>query len=206
MPEFRFLLDGYRRFRDTSYRTQRDRWETLASGQEPPVMIVACCDSRVDPATIFDTEPGQAFIVRNVANIVPPFDTDGGPHGVSAAIEFAVQALQVRHIVVMGHGACGGVKAALERRDETHRHESFIADWIALLADARDRVVARDPEDPQLELEFEGVKTSLRNLRSFPYVAEREASGSLKLHGCHFSIAEGRLYLLDEYRGEFTPV
>lgn len=206
MPEFQVLLDGYRRFQNQEYQVQRDRWERLATGQEPPVMIIACCDSRVDPATIFDTEPGQAFVVRNVANIVPPFDPGGGVHGVSAAVEFAVQALGIRHIVVMGHGACGGIKAALDRRDETHRHESFLANWIALLSSARDRVASRQVEDPQLALELEGIRMSLGNLRGFPYVADKERQGALKLHGCHFAIAEGRLSLLDEAEDVFRPV
>src|SRR6476661_11187324 len=105
MPEFAALLRGYRRFRSNGYRDQHRRWETLAEGQEPPVMIIGCCDSRVDPATIFDTEPGQAFILRNIANLVPPFELGGGLHGVSSALEFGVSHLEVEHIVIMGHGS-----------------------------------------------------------------------------------------------------
>ena len=194
MPEFRALLSGYHRFRSGSYREQRRRWESLATGQEPPVMIIGCCDSRVDPATIFDTEPGQAFILRNVANLVPPYEQGGGLHGVSAALEFGVTKLHVRHIVVMGHGACGGITAALGGHGDPDR--TFIDKWIGLL----------DPADPQRALELEGVKTSLANLRSFPSVAEREQAGELKLHGCHFAIAEGRLWELDEASGEFHEI
>ncbi|HVM37328.1 MAG TPA: carbonic anhydrase [Sphingomicrobium sp.] len=206
MPGFAELLDGYRRFRGQEYHLHRERWQQLASGQEPPAMIVACCDSRVEPATIFDTKPGQAFVLRNVANIVPPFEVGGGLHGASAAVEFAVLMLKVRHIVVMGHGACGGVKAALQGGDHGAPGESFVDGWIRVLDGARQRVLDANPEDPQLALELEGVKTSLRNLRSFPYVAEREAAGLLKLHGCHFSIAEGRLQVLDEAEDVFRPV
>lgn len=206
MPEFRALLQGYHRFRHDRYDAERRRWATLATGQAPPVMIIGCCDSRVDPATIFDTEPGQAFILRNVANLVPPFEQGGGLHGVSAALEFAVTKLEVRHIVVMGHGACGGVAAALQGGDQGLPGASFIDSWIALLDEARDRVVSATPADPQRELELEGVKTSLANLRSFPFVAEREQAGSLKLHGCHFAIAEGRLWELDESSGRFHEV
>ena len=204
MSEFKALLWGYHRFRAGRYETERRRWETLAEGQSPAVMIIGCCDSRVDPATIFDTRPGQAFILRNVANLVPPFEQGGGLHGVSAALEFAVTKLEVKHIVVMGHGACGGVSAALAGHGEPDR--IFIDKWIGLLDDARDRVIAAQPEDPQHALELEGVKVSLDNLRTFPFVAEREAAGQLKLHGCWLAIAEGTLYELDESAGQFRPV
>jgi carbonic anhydrase len=204
MPEFRALLSGYRRFRSGSYREQRRRWEELASGQEPPVMIIGCCDSRVDPATIFDLRPGQAFILRNVANLVPPFEQGGGLHGVSAALEFAVTKLGVKHVVVMGHGACGGVSAALS--GEAKRDAVFIDDWIGLLDTARERVLAAQPEDPQRALELESVRVSLANLRTFPFVAEREAAGQLRLHGCWFAIHEGTLYELHEEKEGFAPV
>jgi carbonic anhydrase len=204
MPEFRALLGGYHRFRSGPYREQRRRWEELATGQEPPVMIIGCCDSRVDPATIFDTRPGQAFILRNVANLVPPHEAGGGLHGVSAALEFAVKKLEVKHVVVMGHGACGGVAAALS--GEGKRDAEYIDDWIGLLDEARDRVLAQPQEDPQRALELESVKVSLRNLRTFPFVAEREAAGQLKIHGCFFAIAEGTLYELHEPSGRFLAV
>jgi carbonic anhydrase len=204
VPEFRALLRGYDRFRTDRYEAERRRWASLATGQAPPVMIIGCCDSRVDPATIFDTEPGQAFILRNVANLVPPFEQGGGLHGVSAALEFAVTKLKVRHIVVMGHGSCGGVTAALQGGDQGMAGPSFIDGWIALLDSAVERV--RDAQDPQRALELEGVRTSLANLRTFPFVAEREAAGELKLHGSYFAIADGRLWELDEESGEFHQV
>ena len=204
MPEFKALLRGYHRFRAHGYSDQRRRWDALAEGQEPPVMIIGCCDSRVDPAILFDTVPGQAFILRNVANLVPPFEQGGGLHGVSAALEFAVTKLKVKHVVVMGHGACGGVSAALAGHGEPDR--IFIDKWIGLLDEARDKVVADAPADPQHALELEGVKVSLRNLRTFPFVAEREAAGELKVHGCWFAIAEGCLYELDEAADEFRAV
>lgn len=206
MPAFEVLLDGYRRFRANEYHTHRRRWEELANGQEPPVMLIGCCDSRVEPTRIFDTSPGQMFVLRNVANIVPPYEQGGGLHGVSAAIEFAVLSLEVKHVVVMGHGACGGIKAALEGGDHGAPGHTFIDSWIAVLNQARERVLAANPADPQLELEFEGVKTGLANLRTFPFVADREQAGELKLHGAHFSIADGRLCVLDEAEGSFRPV
>jgi len=201
MSEYQALLSGYRRFRAGRYEAERRRWVSLAGGQAPAVMIIGCCDSRVDPATIFDTEPGQVFILRNVANLVPPFEQGSGLHGVSAALEFGVTKLNVGHIVVMGHGACGGVTAALGGHGDPDR--TFIDRWIALLDPALERVRTNDPQDPQWALELEGVKTSLDNLRTFPFVAEREATGELQLHGCHFAIAEGRLWELDQATGKF---
>lgn len=202
MPEFKALLDGYRRFRTNEYHTHRKRWERLADGQEPPIMIIGCCDSRVEPATIFDTEPGQTFVLRNVANLVPPYEVGGGFHGASAAIEFAVVHLKVRHIVVLGHGACGGVTAALKgvHRDST---ATFIDDWVSILEPACERVLASGAKDPQRALELEAIRTSLSNLRTFPFVSEREDQGHLKLHGAFFAIADGDLHVLDETSGQF---
>lgn len=204
MSEYRALLQGYSRFRSDRYETERRRWASLATGQSPPVMIIGCCDSRVDPATIFDTEPGQAFILRNVANLVPTFEEGGGRHGVSSALEFAVAKLHIRHIVVMGHGACGGVAAALGGHGEPDR--IFIDSWISLLDPALERVRQSGAEDPQRALELEGIRTSLVNLRTFPFVAERERAGELQLHGCYFAIADGRLWELDEATGSFEQV
>lgn len=206
MPEFRKLLEGYGRFRAHHYHDERKRWAELAEGQEPPVMIIACCDSRVDPATIFDTQPGQAFVLRNVANLVPPYETDGGLHGASAAIEFGVRHLGVRHIVVMGHGACGGIRAALQEHAMEVSGDTFIGNWIRVLNPARDRVLANPAiTDKQHGLELEAVRLSLANLRTFPFITQREAAGELKLHGCHFAIAEGQLFVLDEDEAGFYP-
>jgi carbonic anhydrase len=135
---------------------------------------------------------------------VPPFETGGGLHGASAAIEFGVLGLEVKHIVVVGHGQCGGIKAALEHSNPASGQNIFIDDWMGIVSDARDAVLARAPVDPQRALEMEAVKVSLHNLRTFPFIAEREASGELKLHGAWFAIAEGSLYVLDEDSGEFT--
>jgi carbonic anhydrase len=205
MPEFRTLLEGYGRFREGNYIAQKQRWRELAEGQEPPIMVIGCCDSRVDPATIFDTEPGQMFTLRNVANLVPPYETGGGLHGASAAIEFAVVHLKVRHILVLGHGACGGVAAALKGGDQGLPGPSFIDSWISILDEARARVLASGAEDLQHALELEGVKASLGNLRSFPFIRAREEEGSLKLHGAFFAIRDGVLHILDEESGKFAP-
>ena len=204
MPEFNTLVAGYQRFRSESYLKQKSRYDELANeGQAPPVMIISCCDSRVDPATVFDTVPGQVFALRNVANLVPPFELGGGLHGVSAAIEFGVLGLEVRHIVVLGHAQCGGIKASLSGSDLVKNGPSFVDKWMGLISEARDKILAAESQDPQHDLELETVKVSLANLRSFPFIAEREKAGTLKLHGAYFGIAEGRLHILDETTGQF---
>ena len=173
-------------------------------------MVIACSDSRVDPATIFDSNPGEMFVVRNVAALVPPYQPDDNHHGVSAALEFAVTQLQVREIVVMGHGFCGGCDAALTRRFDRARDGEghFIAHWIGLLDDARDAVLARHPGELDRrafrEMEMEGVLISLRNLRTFPYVAELEAAGKLAVHGAWFDISTGELWVMDNETGDFS--
>ncbi len=205
MPEFTALVEGYHRFRSDAYVRQKARFDALASdGQSPPIMVISCCDSRVDPATVFDTVPGQVFALRNVANLVPPYETGGGLHGVSAAIEFGVLGLKVRHIVVLGHAQCGGIKASLAGGDIGHTGHSFIESWVDIIREVRDDVLARSPVDPQRELELESIKVSLSNLRSFPFIADLEGGGRLKLHGAYFGIADGILHVLDEVSGSFT--
>jgi carbonic anhydrase len=211
MAGFDDLLLGYRRFRDSGWARERERWSDLAEGQNPEVMVIACSDSRVDPATIFDARPGEMFVVRNVAALVPPYQPDSNYHGVSAALEFAVTQLRVREIVVMGHGFCGGCAASLTREFDDARHGEghFIAHWIDLLDEARDRVLAdHDTLDRAAfqAMELEGVRISLRNLRTFPWVAQREQEGALTLRGSFFSIADGCLHLLDDEAGTFRPV
>ena len=211
MTDFADMLQGYHRFRDTGWAQQRERWTELNEGRSPRVMVIACSDSRVDPAQIFDTNPGEIFVVRNVAALVPPFETTPGRHGVSAALEFAVQVLKVGEIVVMGHGKCGGCKAALSHdlKDAPPGEGGFIHHWIELLDDARERVVAqygeRRDRDAERAMEQEGVKVSLANLRSFPCVRQKEKAGDLKLIGSFFAIADGELHLLDEATGAFSP-
>ncbi|QPQ55687.1 carbonic anhydrase [Allosphingosinicella flava] len=209
MADFNALIAGYHRFTEGRYREERDRWAELAEGQSPKVMVIACSDSRVDPSQLFDASPGEMFVVRNVANLVPPFETGGGRHGVSAALEFAVTQLNVEEIVVMGHGSCGGVHAALSRRFDGAEpgDGGFIAHWIDLLDEARDRIAAEHGEGPEAirALELETVKVSIANLRTFPFIPEREAAGRLTIHGAYFAIADGMLHVLDETTGRFSP-
>jgi carbonic anhydrase len=211
MPYLSKLIEGYRRFREKDWARERERWAELAEGQSPKVMILSCADSRTDPAQIFDARPGEMFVVRNIAALAPPYETSRGYHGVSAALEFAVTQLKVGEILVMGHGLCGGCAAALTGQfDDTEPGQGhFIADWVHMLNGARDKVRAQHAELDRsafLEMEREAVKISLSNLRTFPWIADREQAGELKLHGAHFSIAEGRLYVLDEAEVEFRPV
>jgi carbonic anhydrase len=210
MAHLQRLIEGYRRFREQDWAAERERWAEMAEGQSPKVMILSCADSRVDPAHIFDANPGEMFVVRNIAALAPPYETSPGHHGVSAALEFAVTQIRVAEILVMGHGLCGGCAAALTGRfdDTEHGEGHFIADWVRMLDGARDKVRAHHRELDRgafLEMEREAVKVSLANLRTFPWIAERERAGELKLHGAHFWIAEGRLYVLDEAEDEFRP-
>ncbi len=210
MPYLNDLIEGYRRFRQQDWARERERWTELAEGQNPQVMILSCADSRVDPAHIFDARPGEMFVVRNIAALAPPYETSRGFHGVSAALEFAVTQLNVGEILVLGHGLCGGCAAALTGQfDDTEPGEGhFIADWVRMLSNARDQVRSHHSELDRKafeEMEREAVKVSLMNLRTFPWIREREDAGDLMLHGAHFAIAEGRLYILDEAEETFRP-
>ncbi len=211
MPEFARLLEGYRRFRAGAWPQQRARFEQLAhEGQAPKLLVIACSDSRVDPAQIFDVDPGEIFVIRNIAALVPPFETTPGRHGISAALEFAVEFLAVRQIVVMGHGRCGGCQAALEGSlvGAERGRGGFIADWIALLGEARAAVLAEHGggEAAERAMELAAVRVSLANLRTFPGVREREERGELVLRGTYFAIVDGVLAVLDEASGRFAPV
>lgn len=199
------LIEGYRAFRETRWPEQQQLYETLASGQAPRLLVIACCDSRVDPATIFGVKPGEIFVVRNVANLVPPYAQNSpGVHGTSAAIEFAVTRLQVRTVLVLGHARCGGVTAALEE-DEGSGGGGFMARWLDLI-DRPLRHLARMQTDPQTALERESVRLSLGRLMTFPFVAEAVGEGRLSLEGARFDIADGSLEVLDRATGTFRLV
>lgn len=215
MTEFNTLLEGYRRFRTGAYQEQRRRYDALADkGQAPGVLVIACSDSRVDPTRVFDTEPGQIFVVRNVANLVPPFDPDPthGQHSTSAAIEYAVTQLKVQHILVLGHARCGGIKASLEGtfKDAPMGEGGFIDRWMSLIAPARDTIRAAADLSPDIDacsaLELAAIRLSIDNLRSFPFVVEAEAAGTLQLQGALFDIAEGVLKVLNQDTGKFEPI
>lgn len=205
------LADRYRRFKLRHFIPHQDDYEKLASqGQSPEVMIVSCCDSRVEPEAVFSAMPGELFVVRNVANLVPPYETDGKYHGVSAALEFAVLNIRVKHIVILGHSSCGGVKACVEHEATRQTEAEFIANWMSMLDGARDRLVAGTPDQSSSELshalEQEGIKVSLANLRTFPCVQILEGKGRLALHGAYFDISTGQLSILNEATGTFAPL
>lgn len=201
------LTTGYEAFRDGRYPTENERYKRLAAeGQKPQIMIIGCSDSRVSPEVIFDAGPGEIFVVRNVANIVPPYTPDGETHGTSAALEFAVMALAVRHIVVMGHGRCGGIMAALDSRDPLTPTD-FIGKWVSVLDETAERVRCNHAIAPGLRytaLEHEAIKSSLKNLLAYPFVKNRVEAGALALHGAWFDVAEGELHVLDHESGDFT--
>ncbi len=196
------LLAGYRRFRARGWPERRATFEALSdNGQRPQAMVVACVDSRVDPAVIFDTAPGQLLTIRNVANLVPPYAPDAAYHGTSAALEFGVRVLQIPHLIVLGHGQCGGVQALLHGAPEAAG--DFVAQWMSLAEPARLAVQDCGDEDArQLACEHEVVRISLANLRTFPWIAERESAGTLALHGAWFAIRTGVLAML-RGNGEF---
>ena len=188
------LLSGYRRFREGHWPEARAEYEALAAdGQKPHTLVVACSDSRADPALIFDAAPGQLFVVRNVANLVPPYEPDGHLHGVSAALEFGVKVLNVSRIMVMGHAHCGGVNAMIHGAPADC--QDFVAPWVAQGAPVVRRVCEdlRARTRPNRPAEEAVVRLSLDNLRTFPWIAEREAAGTLALSGVHFGIADGVL-------------
>ena len=205
------LADRYRRFKLRHFIPHQDDYERLAShGQNPDVMVVSCCDSRVEPEAVFSAMPGELFAVRNVANLVPPYETDGKYHGVSAALEFAVLNIRVKHIVVMGHSGCGGVCACIEHEATRQTAAEFIANWMSMLDVARDRIIGekprQSPADLRATLEREGIKVSLANLRTFPCVQILEGKGRLALHGAYFDISSGQLSVLNEATGDFVPL
>ena len=205
------LTDRFRRFKHRHFVPNADQYEELATyGQDPEVLIISCCDSRVDPETIFTAMPGEMFVVRNVANLVPPYETGGKYHGVSTAIEFAVMNLRVKHLIIMGHSGCGGIKAALDQSAAIQTEAMFISRWMSMLDEARLHVLAAHQMAPTAEklriLEMEGIKNSIRNLRTFPFVKKEEDKGRLSLHGAYFDIATGTLSVLNHSRGEFFPL
>ena len=203
------LLDGYHRFRDNRYAIEEGHYRQIAEGQTPHTMVIGCADSRVDPATIFDAKPGELFVVRNIAALVPPYEEDGRYHGTSAAIEFAVTSLMVKRIVVLGHGLCGGVAASLAAA-ENRPVGRFIAPWVDMLSAMRDELLERTPsshaEVRQKALERMAIQHSLDNLLTFPFVRDAVDVGTLALDGAWFSIAEGELKWLDWDSGTFEDI
>lgn len=197
------LIEGYRKFRGNRFVSERRRYAALAeTGQRPRIMVVGCIDSRVSPEVIFDAAPGEILVARNVANLVPDYEpARAGQHGTSAALEFAVQALAVEHIVVLGHAMCGGIRAFAEQTVPLSNSD-FIGRWMSQIAPA---AVAIGPRDAnfQTRLELASIAHSLRNLLTFPWIRERVEAGHLMLHGAYFGVATGELLIRDPATGEF---
>ncbi len=190
------------------FAEETDRYRELAErGQTPETMIIACCDSRAAPETIFDTGPGELFVVRNVANLVPPYEPDGAHHSTSAALEFAVQSLKVKNIVVLGHGRCGGIRAALDPASEPLSPGDFIGKWMGLVAPAAEAVSGNSlmtTSERQTALERISIRYSISNLRTFPCVKLLEDKGKLALHGAWFDISTGELWAMNRQTGDFV--
>ncbi|MEK9671866.1 MAG: carbonic anhydrase [Rhodospirillaceae bacterium] len=201
------LLAGYRDFRARRFSDERARYQKLADeGQTPSTLIIACCDSRAAPEMIFNVAPGEIFVVRNVANQVPPFKPDGGYHSTSAALEFAVQALKVQNIVVLGHGRCGGIQAALDPAAEPLSPGDFIGKWMDLLKPAAQAVNQNEyltGAERQTALERISIRHSIKNLLTFPCIKILADKGKLALHGAWFDIHSGELWVLDPESGDF---
>jgi len=200
------LLEGYRTFRTQRLPTEQSRYRELSErGQSPEVMVIGCCDSRVSPEVIFDAKPGELFVVRNIANLVPIYQPDGGAHGVSAALEYAVQVLRVKHVVVLGHAQCGGIRAFIDKIEPLSPGD-FIGKWMAMFVKPGEVVEQRAHESMQdfvTRIEKAAVFRSLENLQTFPFVRSRVEQGDLQLHGAYFGVAEGSLFVLDKQSKEF---
>src|ERR1700754_78277 len=200
------LLDGYRTFTTQRLPTEQSRYRELSvRGQFPEVMVIGCCDSRVSPEVIFDAGPGELFVVRNIANLVPTYQPDSGAHGVSAALEYAVSVLKVKHIVVLGHAQCGGIRAFIDKAAPLSEGD-FIGKWMAMFIKPGEIVEQREHESMRqfvTRIEKAAVFRSLENLGTFPFVTARVRSGDLQLHGAYFGVAEGSLFVLDQAAKEF---
>jgi carbonic anhydrase len=202
------LLDGYSAFRAGRLHTEQDRYRELAeTGQAPQVMVIGCCDSRVSPEVIFDARPGELFVVRNVANLVPPYAPDDAYHGVSAALEFAVMALKIKHIVVLGHAHCGGIQAFAEDAAPLSPGD-FIGKWMSLMAPAAEKVSRQGLSRAEYleRMEKASVVNSLDNLMTFPRLRKMIETGDVAMHGAYFGVAMGQLSVLDPATGEFRAV
>jgi carbonic anhydrase len=203
------LLEGYRAFSTQRLPTEQTRYRELSvKGQSPEVMVIGCCDSRVSPEVIFDAGPGELFVVRNVANLVPVYEPDGGAHGVSAALEYAVNVLRIKHIVVLGHAQCGGIRAFVDKIEPLSEGD-FIGRWMQMFVKPGEVVEQRNHESMQdfvVRIEKAAVFRGLENLLTFPFVRKAVDTGQMQLHGAYFGVAEGSLFVLDKIAKEFRSV
>ena len=209
MEDLQRFITGFRSFQKNYFGPESSMFEPLKQGQSPKTMIIGCSDSRVDPAILTNCEPGEIFTVRNVANLVPPYEENGGLHGVSAALEFAVCHLEVEHIIVLGHSQCGGI-GALMAGDCGCKGGGFISRWMSIANSARERVLAELPDkEPRLQqqaAEQAAILLSLENLHSFPWIDAKVTAGTLSIHGWYFNLAVGELMEYVPDQGTFENV
>lgn len=209
MTDIKKFIAGFKRFQENYFGGDQELYGRLREGQSPGAMVIACSDSRVDPAILMDCEPGDLFVVRNVANLVPPYEIGGGLHGVSAALEFGVRTLEVEHLIILGHSSCGGIHALMHGMPQGERPE-FIANWVNISARARERVLDALPDGaPQQQshaCEEASILVSLENLLTFPWIKERVQQGKLNLHGWHFDLKTGKVMAYNPERGHFEPL
>lgn len=209
MADIKKFITGFKRFQESYFGGDQELFGQLKYGQKPNAMVIACSDSRVDPAILMDVEPGDLFVVRNVANLVPPYETGGGLHGVSTALEFGVCVINVQHIIVLGHRQCGGVHALMHGIPEGASDE-FIGRWVGIAARAKERVLADLPEASQEEqcfaCEEASILVSMENLLTFPWIKQRVQQGALQLHGWYFDIGTGTLQAYNPFIGQFEPL
>jgi carbonic anhydrase len=209
MTEIQKLISGFKRFHANYFGGDQELFGQLRQGQNPSAMVIACSDSRVDPAILLDCEPGDLFMVRNVANLVPPYEKGAGLHGVSTALEFGVCVLKVQHLIVLGHSSCGGVRALMQGIPDGARGE-FIINWVNIAKRAKERVLAElpgaTPQEQCCACEEASILVSLENLLTFPWVRERVEEGSLALHGWYFNIETGELVAYSPATGQFEAL
>jgi len=205
------LIEGYRAFRSSTYKQNIERYRELGErDQKPKALIIACCDSRADPAMVFSSDPGELFVVRNVANLVPPYEPDSHYHGTSAAIEFGIEGLNIKDLIVMGHARCGGIKALYESHHGNPPQGEFVSGWMSMAQGVADHVHEHHADLAEAEqirmMERRAVVASLDQLRTFPFIRNREADGRLRLHGWFYGIATGVLSIYDATTGTFNEV
>ena len=210
MKDIERFITGFKAFQKDYFGSKTSRFEALKLGQSPKTMIISCSDSRVDPSILTNSRPGDIFMVRNVANLVPPYEENDGYHGVSAALEFAVCSLEVEHIIVMGHSQCGGIHALMSAEPTSGGGGTFITRWMSIAAPARERILSELPgKAPALQqraAEQAAILLSLENLRTFPFVTERLAADKLSLHGWYFDLETGELLEYRTEEGKFKEV
>ena len=210
MPATDKLVKGYQRFRAGYYQQNKDHLIKLAQeGQAPKIALISCCDSRVEPSIIMDCDPGDLFVVRNVANLVPPCECDHSLHGTSAALEFAVTGLEVESIIVLGHAQCGGIKSLMDKSEQSNP-DGFISRWMSQLQGVREHILNNDEYADSVEryraCELEGVVNSLENLMSFPWIRSRVEAGTLQLHGWYYDLNNAELFALQSDTGQFQKI